>query len=206
MRAGEFVLREAYADRLEQVANAVLHRFGSDPVTRDLLTSAIVGMAGGIPLGSVTPAEFAKDVIQHLGGRINIERGKASSSARLQAQQKFKNDLLPRLVDQTMHEMGNIFPDGDPDDVRQVLMSRWRHTLIPIQTALGNRASYPDWFSTSVWPRVQSEFKRLNKADMWDYLALMWDEQRDQAVSDYEHGTGSLDPQWKRDNPYRSYR
>lgn len=206
MRAGEFVLREAYADRLEQVANAMLRRFGSDPVARDLLTSAIVGMAGGIPLGSVTPAEFAKDVIKHLGNTVNIEHAKASSSERLQAQRKFKNDLLPRLVDQSMHEMGNIFPDGDPDDVREVLMARWRNTLMPLQRALGNWARYPDWFDASVWPRVQAEFKRQHKGDMWDYLALMWDEQRDQAVSDYEHGTGSLDPQWKRLNPYRSYR
>ena len=206
MRAEEFVLREAYADRLEQVANAVRSRFGSDPVTRDRLTSAIIGMAGGIPLGSVSPAEFAKDVIKHLGNTVNIERAKASPSARQQAQAKFKNELLPRLTLAVETELGNIFPDGDPSFVDQVILTRWRNVLKPVQRALGNWDTYEEWFRASVWPRVQAEFKKVHKGDMWDYLADIWDEQRDQAVSDYEHGTGSLDPQWKRGNPYRSYR
>lgn len=206
MRAGEFVLYESYSDRLEQAALEVVARYGSEPADRNSVVSTLQRLAMNVPLGSVSPAEFARDALKVVGNRITFKKAKASASERLQAQRKFKDIYLPRLVDQCMQEMGNIFPDGDPGDVAEVIMARWRNALIPIQQAVGNWLSYQDWFYTSVWPRVQSEFKRLNKDDMWDYLALMWDEQRDQAISDYEHGTGRLNPQWKAANPYRHSR
>ena len=100
MRAGEFVLSEAYSDRLEQAALEVVARYGGESADRNSVVSTLQRLAMNVPLGSVSPAEFARDALKVVGNRITFKKAKASASERLQAQRKFKDIYLPRLVDQ----------------------------------------------------------------------------------------------------------
>ena len=204
MRARE-LLAEAYQDRLEQAAQFVLQRYGSQSVDKSILQSALERFAATMPLGSVKPSEFVQDAIKHLGNRIKIQRKTPAASERNQAFAEL-NVIIPSLAQRLLMELGNIFPDGDPYDVTELLVRRFSTKLRNIQMALGDYGNLDDWFHSNVWPRVLKEFKKQNSQDVYDYLADLWDEQRAQNHHDYEHGHAQLDPAYQGQNPYRSSR
>ncbi len=198
MRASQ--LEEAYSDRLTQAAQAAQSHFADQPPTRDQLLQYLISLSKSVPLGSVKPTEFARDVVKQLGNTIAVRVVRKPSGPSAAAQ---LNQLLPGLVMDLEAELGNSFPDGDPHDAALTLARRWRQQLEPLQPS-SSLVGYQDWFFQKVWPKIESEFKRSHGVDIWGYLADLWDSMRADAHHSYSHGfTDELDPQWLGRNPYR---
>jgi len=186
-------LNEGYEDRVAQAADQVLARYRDNPASKDELRDFIMRLAQTLPLGSLKPAEFAKDVLLHLGNQITIKRKTPAASARNQAFQRLRV-LIPVLASSAESELGNTFPDGDPHDVGYTVARSYKNRLLDIMYDLGSDVAYTDWFFDTVWPKVQQEFKKQNKGkDMYAVLADWWDSQRADHVYDAEQQ--SIDPE-----------
>jgi len=223
-------LTEAYADRVNQIAQQVIDR----SVHVSLRPTDVMGLidefaaAAQIPdwrLGGQARKDFVKDVAIALKGKIRWAgdpRGKLAA-------RKALTHLAQMLVQDLEHELASQFPDGDPHDaidrvLYHVMRARHSHSESWNQRYLGNPElsveeiqrmlthegayeSLHDWLWNTVWPLLDKQFRLANQGQsVQEYMAAMWDSWRaDARASARAQGKVALDQfdQQHRHNPYR---
>jgi len=124
MKLQEISLTEAYQDRVQTVADAIIERSKGSPFTKEELLRAIESEANSAGVSEYklkdTPRstawkDFVKDVLNSTKGKLKWRRpGVAISAA---ARKKSKEQLENKIVDIIEYAVGETFPDGDPTDI-----------------------------------------------------------------------------------------
>jgi hypothetical protein len=223
-------LTEGYQDRVDQVSQAVIRYSQQTPVRPEQVVALIdrYAQAAHISdwmLGGKSRRDFVKDVTVALKGQLKW----AVSAKGKTAAQKALKTLASWLAQDLEHELGNMFPDGDPHDaldavIRRAIRSGARGSESWSKQYLGNPELDLEWLRDTMlgpsnyqdlhdfmWHTVAPEINRAFAADHdgqdpHAYLALMWDSWRADARSDAKmKGKAALDQfdsQHAR-NPYR---
>lgn len=155
-------LTEAYQDRVQQVADAVLAR-GS--MTKEEMLSAIENEARYADVAELkfkdTPRstawrDFVKDVLTALKGRAKFKRpGVAAAAAERKAQTEKLLSNIASIIDDSF---GYAFPDGDPEDY-----------IFPRVLRLGiDNYEIKDWLD-------KAARKHLHAKSFDDYMGTVYD-------------------------------
>lgn len=224
-------LTEDYEGRISDLADKILQTvtaMGEKINKADLERMINRGITWS--LGSVPRSEVVKDVLAKLKGKIEIRKtmpGGPRKGAKTQGKQALQN-LARWMSNALTDELGNVFPDGDPHDALMNIVSKVLRVdrmgdqkareyvfgspdldldTIRQNTDPRNWLNAKDWIEVVVYPLVMQEFKKVNKTDLYGYLADMWDQLKADATHDAEY---SKNPQqYLQDrglagsNPYR---
>lgn len=193
------MISEAYEDKVNKVADAIIQNLRYVGVDKDDLLNGIDRYSREFDISDyrVSPQakkDFIKDVLAKLKGKIAIKRGPRGPQAKTIAKQAIAH-VANILSNDMVNEVGNVFPDGDPYDAREAVIERFVRaadrgdarvnklyfgnpdlSLWMIADALGKEAwqDMHDWVEDHVWPTVEAVFKKDHGSDVHGYLADLW--------------------------------
>ena len=204
MKLGACLLTEGYEDRVKQVADQVFDHYHNTPVTRDQLRASIEARMHGIPLGSLKPAEFVKDVLANLAKRMNLKKGTSDVSAQLDAlAQRMSHMLADTLIP-------NYMPDVPLHDLPDIIYAKFKRPLDAIfwDLPIARTQSMGEWFDRSVWPRVLRAFRKHQGANIQEHVAQIYDQMMNDLAHDAAVQGKQVEPYLRQmgfslDNPYR---
>lgn len=200
------LLLEAYQDRVQQVADEVMRHYHNQPVTKDQLRTSIQARMYGIPLGSVKPKEFVKDVLDHLAGRLNISK---QTSAGVQQM----TDLVSRMTSYAESRLGEMALEGDPADLHYYVYRRFMREIQQLLYSHFDKLTYThtpeSWFDHTLWPKCVALFRKQNQGkDFQDVAADMYDSHVGDLAYDAAHKGENVEEYLRRHgvsvhNPHR---
>lgn len=210
-------LTEGYEDRVKDLAQKIVNRFGQgQPVSKDQLSTAI---RSGInwPLGTVRPETVVKDVVNALKGHLELKKPVAGVALKVKAK-KALSHMASYLAHRLVDELGNVFPDGDPHDalenvVRRLLQADPQANSLQRQVMYGYpdvnlqdiKSTDPDmyfmpmqdWVQQVLYPSVHAAFKKDQGVDVYAYLADMWDQYKGDMEYDARQSMQAMQAQGK---------
>jgi len=160
-------INEAYDDRVQAVADAVIAQSQREPLKKDEISQAIESAAYKInPVElqfknnpkSNTWKEFVKDVLAKLKGQVVMDRSRGPSASAA-AKRESKEQMLIAIANAIQDAAGQAFPDGDPWDI-----------LSPKLRRMGI-----DTYDISKWLAAAAK-KHLGVKDFNSYMANMYDD------------------------------
>lgn len=197
-------LREAYEHRVKQVADQIIDLYQGKPVTKKELILSIKARMVNIPLGSLKPDEFVKDVIRMLGSQIQVSREKSETTLALEA-------LIEQITHHVSFQISNSLPDVEILDLSYNSWIKYKSTLQRIfwNLAVSNRMDMYTWWNNQVWPQVEREFKKQMGSTITVYVADAYDQIKDDLAHDAAHKGVEVESYLNQhgislDNPYRN--
>lgn len=227
------IITEAYADRVNAVAQQVIDVSQHTPITPDQVMPYVDRYSSQLQVsdwlvGGKSRKDFQKDVVTALKGKVKWKRtpGAHSKTVMKRALQNLAEWLSQEFTD----ELGNTFPDGDPHDAAEAVIRRtvragerpteaWAkrhlgdpelslHEIMDVLTP-DYYGHMHDWVWTHVWPLVQVKFAKDNQVrDAHEYLAQLWDQQAAQErawvkTQSKQAQDDFRNSPWAHRNPYR---
>lgn len=197
------LLLEGYEDRVKQVADQVFDYYHNSSVTKDQLRASIEARMHGIPLGSLKPAEFIKDVLKNLSTRMNLKKQPSDITKELDA-------LALRMVSYVEDQIANQMPEVRLFDLPDLVYHRFKMTMDQIfyDVPAARKQTMDAWFDSSMWPRVERAFRKDQGVSIRMYVADLYDSMRDDLAHDAAMQGKQVEPYLQQMgfgmvNPYR---
>lgn len=197
------LLLEGYEDRVNQVADQVFATYHNSPVTREQLRMSIQARMHDIPLGSLKPQEFVKDVLKNLSTRMNLKKQPSDVTKQL-------DDLADRMASHTQILIANQLPDVRIHDLPDLVYRKFKNAMDQIfwDMAVSRKQDIGEWFDITMWPKVERAYKKLMGSSIRDSLADMYDDQMHSLAHDAAHAGKQVEPYlqshgYDLNNPYR---